>query len=312
MFDICVFGDALMDMFRGDGEDAFVANCGGTALNMACCAAKLGTKVTFMGRIGDDVMGRRLKAVMEKHGIDTRGLRMDDSYFTTLSFVELNNGERSFSFARQYGADIMISPEDIDMEVIRQSRMFHYSGMTLMSEPSRSTTLQLLEKLHKEGVYICTDISYRYNLWDGEETAIRVTNEALRFTDLVKCSEEEARLMTGCEDLTEAAKFFTGLGCSLCVFTCGENGAYYYMNEECGTVPPFQVEVVDTTGAGDAFLGGFLYRLMQLDSPRDVTPKMLPQMLRFGNAAGALNIRQKGGIEGAPTLEEAMAMMESS
>ena len=205
MFDICVYGDALMDMFHGDGEDAFLANCGGTALNMACCAAKLGSKVTFMGRVGDDVMGRRLKAVMDRHGIDTRGLVMDDQYFTTMSFVELNGGERSFSFARQYGADIMIHPEDIRMDVILESRLFHYSGMTLMSEPSRSTTLSLLAKLKEEGVYVCTDISYRHNLWSDEETAVRVTNEALRFTDLVKCSEEEARLMSGKEDLCEAA-----------------------------------------------------------------------------------------------------------
>ena len=311
MFDICVYGDALMDMFRGDGADAFIANCGGTCLNMAVCAANLGLKTTFVGRVGDDVMGRRLARVMTEHGIDTRGLIMDSAYFTTLAFVELDHGERSFSFARQYGADIMIHPEDIDQKAVRSARLFHYSGMTLMAEPSRSTTLALLEQLHSEGMYICTDISYRHNLWSDPETAVRVTRQALPFTDLVKCSEEEALLMTGKEDLKEAADFFCSYGPQLVVITCGEQGAFWYRNGECGTKPPYKVEVVDTTGAGDAFFGGFLYQLMQLDDPRSVTAAQLPGMIRFANAAGALNIRQKGGIDGAPTLAEVEELMRA-
>lgn len=309
MFDICVLGDALMDMFRGDGEDAFVANCGGTALNMAVCAAKLGLKVTFLGRVGDDVMGERLVRSMEEHGIDRTGLVKDDQFFTTLSFVELNNGERSFSFSRQHGADIMLYPEDIDRSVIDRSRLLHYSGMVLTDEPSRSTCLGLLKKLHGEGVYICTDISYRHNLWESAETAVEVVREALKYTDLVKCSEEEAFLVSGKETLEEAAKDFSSLGCKVCIITCGGEGAFYWMDGQSGTVPSYCVEVVDTTGAGDAFFGGFLYRLMQLKRPEALRPEDLPEMLRFANAAGALNICQKGGAAGAPSLEAVEELM---
>lgn len=310
MFDICVLGDALIDMFRGDGADSFVANCGGTALNMAVCAAKLGIKVAFLGRVGDDIMGERLVKAMEEYGIDLTGLVKDSQFFTTLSFVELQDGERSFSFSRQHGADIMLYPENIDRSVIEQSRLFHYSGMVLTSEPSRSTSLALLKDLHEQGVYICTDISYRYNLWENERTAVEVIGEALKYTDLVKCSEEEAFLMSGRKTLLEAAEYFTATGCKVCIITCGEQGAFYYMDGQYGCAAPFSVEVVDTTGAGDAFLGGFLYQLMQLESPEALRPELLGDIVRFANAVGALNICQKGGIEGAPTLEEVEKLMK--
>lgn len=309
MFDICVLGDALIDMFRGDGADAFIASCGGTALNMAVCAAKMGLQVAFLGRVGDDIMGERLVKTMEAHGIDLTGLVKDDQFFTTLSFVELHDGERNFSFSRQYGADIMLYPENIDHSVIDRSRLFHYSGMVLTKEPGRSTSLSLLKQLHEKGVYICTDISYRYNLWESESVAVEVVGEALRYTDLVKCSEEEAFLMSGKETLGEAADFFLGIGCKVCIITCGGQGAFYCMDGQCGTVPSYSVKVVDTTGAGDAFFGGFLYQLMQLKRPEELRADDLPGMLRFANAAGALNICQKGGAEGAPTLEAVLELM---
>lgn len=310
MFDICVLGDALIDMFRGEGADVFVANCGGTALNMAVCAAKMGLRVAFLGRVGDDVMGERIVKTMEKHDIDLTGLVKDSQFFTTLSFVELHDGERNFSFSRQYGADIMLYPENIDRSVIGRSRLFHYSGMALTKEPGRSTCLALLKELHEKGVYICTDISYRHNLWETERIAVEVVLEALKYTDLVKCSEEEALLMSGKETLQEAADYFLWLGCKVCVITCGEQGAFYCMDGQCGTVPSYSVEVVDTTGAGDAFFGGFLYQLMQLERPEALRAENLPDMLRFANAAGALNICHKGGAEGAPTLEAVWELME--
>ncbi len=304
MFDVCALGDALVDMFHGEGEDAFVASCGGTALNMIVCAARLGLKTSFIGRIGADVMGNRIEQALISNHVNIEGLIKDAEYFTTMTFVELNEGERSFSFARQYGADVMLYPENISEETIRNTRIFHYSGMALMSEPSRSTTLALLKKLHEEGIYICTDISYRENLWSDEDTAIRVTREALPFTDLLKASDEEAFLISGRNTLKEAAEYFADQGCRLCVITCGGDGAFWYLKGSCGMVPSFSVPVVDTTGAGDAFLGGFLYQLLQLSRPEDVTVEMMPEMVRFANAVGALNIRQKGGIDGAPALEE--------
>lgn len=311
MYDVCAFGDALVDMFHGDGKDAFVANCGGTALNMIVCASKLGLKTSFISRIGADVMGDRIERALIENGVNIDGLIKDDQYFTTMTFVELNHGERSFSFARQFGADIMIRAEDISREIIGESRIFHYSGMVLMSEPSRSATLGLLKELQKEGKYICTDISYRAALWEDEMTAIRVTREALKYTDLVKCSDEEAFLVSGKDTLREAAEYFTEYGCALCIITCGKDGAFWYMDGECGTVPAFSVPVVDTTGAGDAFLGGFLYQLLKKTSPGEVKPEILPEMLRFANAVGALNITQKGGIDGAPTLEEVNRLLRA-
>lgn len=311
MYDVCALGDALVDMFHGDGEDAFIANCGGTALNMIVCAARLGLRTSFISRIGADVMGDRVERALLENGVNIDGLIKDDQYFTTMTFVELNHGERSFSFARQFGADIMIRREDISRDIIRKSRLFHYSGMALMSEPSRSSVLELLEELRGEGKYICTDISYRESLWEDEATAIRVTREGLKYTDLVKCSDEEAFLISGKNTLPEAAEYFCGFGCRLCVITCGKDGAFWYMGGEYGTVEGFSVPVVDTTGAGDAFLGGFLYQLLKLASPNEVTPEMLPQMLRFANAVGALNITQKGGIDGAPTLEEVDRLLQA-
>lgn len=304
MYDICAFGDALIDMFHGDGENTFLANCSGTALNMIVCATRLGLKTTFISKIGDDVMGKRIENSLFENGVDLTGMKKDASFFTTMTFVELNQGERNFSFARQHGADSMIYPEDIDENVINESEIFHYSGMMLTNEPVRSTTFGILKKMHEKGKVICTDISYREKLWENEKKAIEVYREALPYTDLVKASDEEAFLVSGKDNLEEAAQFFIENGCKICIITCGKDGAFWYMDGKCGLVPTFSVKVVDTTGAGDAFWAGFLYKTIKEGGLHEITAQKLPGMVKFGNAVGALNVMHKGGIDGAPQLED--------
>lgn len=312
MFDLCAYGDVLIDMFHdGASPNGFQANCGGTVANMVVAASRLGVRAALVSKIGDDVMGDRLERSFREQGVDIRGLLRDPRYFTTMTFVELSpEGERSFSFARQFGADAMLYPEELPMDVIRDCRIFHYSGMALNQEPSRSTTLALLRQLRQEGRYICTDVSYRHNLWEDAETAVRVTREALRYTDLYKSSDDEALLISGCDNLPDAAAFFADMGCSLCLITCGERGSFYYLDGQYGMVPSFPVRVVDTTGAGDAFFGGFLSQLLKREDPRSITAAELPEMLRYGNAVGALTTTKMGGLDGLPTKEQVDALVK--
>lgn len=312
MYDLCAYGDYLMDMFPGDEPDSFIANPGGTVHNMVICAAKLGVKTLAVGRIGKDVMGYRLLAKLEENNVDTSGIICDEKYFTTLSFVDLTpEGERSFSFARQFGADIMLNPEDIPVSSIKNSKIFHYSGMALMCEPSRTTTLNLLKELYDEGHYICTDVSYRAKLWSDEQTAIEVTRKAIPYTHLFKSSDDEALLISGKDTIEDAARYFESKGAKTVLITCGEKGSYFYMDGSEKYVAPYKVDkVVDTTGAGDAFLGGFISRLILLESPFDLKAEMIPEMMKYGNAAGAFAVTKKGGVSGLPTPEDVNRLME--
>ena len=313
MYDLCAVGDLLIDMFHGEEEDSFIANCGGTAMNMVICAARLGLSTSVIGRIGADIMGERIRQSLIRNGVDIKGLIEDKDYFTTMTFVVLDEaGERRFSFARQFGADVMLTPDLINEELVDNARVLYFTGMLLSQEPSRSTTLDFIKKQYEKGQNICFDVSYRKFLWVSPSEAVNVIKQVLPYVTLLKSSEEELFLLTGEKNLKKAAEKIEQYGVSASIITCGESGAAYYMNGVYEMVPGFHVHVVDTTGAGDAFFGGFLYQLCLLSDPASLSVAQLPSMVRFANATGALNVRYKGGFKGAPYLAEVITFMEES
>lgn len=289
-----------MDMFSAS-EDTLAMRAGGTSANLAVAASKCGLQTALLGKVGKDVIGDRLLKEISAFGVNLDGVSRDPAYFTTMSFVVLSpEGERSFSFERQHGADIYYFPEDVNWKAIDQAKAFAYSGMMLTRDPGRSTLMEMLKKIHGKGIYVMTDVSYRYNLWASEEETRRVSLEALKYTDLYKSSDDEAYLLSGKDNLVDAARFFIELGCSLCIISCGGDGSFYYMKDgRHGKVSSFKVDVVDTTGAGDAFFGGFLSRFLKKDW-KNISEEELQDCLRFGNAVGGLTATKKGGINGIP------------
>ena len=229
MFDIVALGESLID-FTPSGENSqgmalFARNPGGAPANVLAMAAKLGGKTAFIGKVGDDAFGAFLKKTMEDAGVDVRGLRMTREYPTTLAFVQLTpEGDRSFTFYRKPGADVMLAPAEVDRALLRDCRIFHFGSVSLTDEPCRTATLEAAREAKAAGAMISYDPNYRPFLWDSAERAREALLAALPLADIVKVSEEEMELLTGEVQLAAGADALASRGAALVLVTLGPRG----------------------------------------------------------------------------------------
>lgn len=308
MYDLCAIGDILVDFTPMDpspaGNFVYECNAGGTIANLCAAAGKLGLKTLLVGKVGNDDLGRDIRKKVEECNVDVSACKFDDNAFTTLSFVTLNNGERSFSFSRNNSADINLKLEDVPVEKVLNSKILHFSGMSLTDEPVRGTTLTLVKKAREKGILITLDVNYREKLWKSKEEAIEVFREAIPLVDIYKSCEEEAVLLTGEPTLEKAAEKLSTLGPKLIIISCGAKGAFYYYKGKTGHLNTYDTETVDTTGAGDCFMASLVYQVVKRGGIKDLTQEEIEEMIDFANAAGAQSITKRGGVSSAPTIEE--------
>ena len=315
MFDIVALGESLID-FTPSGENSqgialFARNPGGAPANVLAMAAKLGGKTAFIGKVGDDAFGAFLKKTMEDAGVDVRGLRMTREYPTTLAFVQLTpEGDRSFTFYRKPGADVMLAPADVDRALLRDCRIFHFGSVSLTDEPCRTATLEAAREAKAAGAMISYDPNYRPFLWDSAERAREALLAALPLADIVKVSEEEMELLTGEVQLAAGADALASRGAALVLVTLGPRGAYYRAAAGRGLLPACEVDTVDTTGAGDAFLGALLSCLAgkTLEELRILPQAQWERIVAFANAAGSLTTAAKGAIPAMPAREQILRL----
>ena len=318
-FDIVALGELLVDFTPHGSSQAgmrlFEQNPGGAPANVLACAARLGLRTAFLGKVGADMHGDFLRETLAKQAINTSGLISDPDAFTTLAFVALSEtGERSFSFARKPGADTLLCLHEVDVAAIRSSRMFHFGSLSLTDSPAREATLHALQTAKDAGVTICYDPNYRPPLWRDRETAIAQMRSVLPFVDAIKISDEETALLTGCDEPEQAAKELLRQGVSVVAVTLGAKGALVATADGMGTVPVFDTKRVDTTGAGDAFWGGFLYCLAQ-SGVQELCGLTLAQVLafaRFANAVASLCVEKRGAIPAMPTLGAVQALLQDN
>lgn len=312
MYKITALGEALIDFTPSGvsqaGMRVFEQNPGGAPANALAVFAKFGEKAAFIGKVGNDMHGQFLKETMGNAGIDTKGLIISDDVFTTLAFVSLNDkGEREFSFARKPGADTCLMKEEVDVSIIENTDIFHVGSLSLTDEPSRSATFYALEKAKKFGKIISYDPNYRALLWDSKEKAIEGMRSVLDYVDVMKLSDEETFLLTDIEEPQAAAKALLNKGMSIVAVTLGADGAYICTKEGGAFVAGFASDVVDTTGAGDSFWGGFLYRLSKSGKrPGEVSLEEAKEFARFGNAVASLCVEKRGGIPAIPDMEQVL------
>lgn len=262
-YDITALGDILIDFSPMGVDDAgdpvFVRKAGGAPLNLLATVAKFGGKTAFIGKVGEDMFGRYLAQVLRDNGIDDRALVMDAAHNTTLAFVQLDaSGDRDFDFCRKTGADTYLDVCDVDEELIRQSRIFHFGSLSFTAETARRASLHALQIAKEAGCIVTYDPNYRPPLWESEETAIHWMRESLAFADLIKVSKEEAQMIAGTADVGKCIRYILEHGVTAVLVTDGANGITYGMGEQRGFVPAVPVQAVDTTGAGDIFFGTFL------------------------------------------------------
>lgn len=309
MFDLIACGELLIDFVSTQTgvtlaqAPAFVKAAGGAPANVAVGVARLGYRAGFMGQVGEDDFGHFLAETVAEAGVDVGGLRFSSAARTALAFVSLRaDGERSFMFYRHPSADMLWRPEDVDAAYAASARIFHYGSITLIGEPSRSATLAALAHARGGGALISYDPNLRIHLWPSAEAARAGMLDGLQYADLVKVSEEELCFLTGIEDLAAGAARLWHDRLRLLVVTQGAAGCTYFTPREYGRVPPFAVQPVDTTGAGDGFVAGLLAGL--LDGGLTWERAAVEAALRLGNAVGALTTTQRGAIPALPTRRQ--------
>lgn len=314
-YDVLALGELLIDFtpagYSANGNQLFEANPGGAPANVLACLAKLGRKTALIGKVGDDEFGRLLRKVLEEKRIGSQGLVLDPEFHTTLAFVHLReDGERSFSFYRDPGADTQLSSAEL-AECLFDAAVFHFGSLSLTREPARSATLAAVQLAREKGMLVSYDPNLRPLLWPSLEEARQQILAALGQADIVKISREELDFLTGSGDLEGASEdLVRRFGLRLLLVTLGQEGCFYRRGLHSAHVPGFQVRAVDTTGAGDGFLGGFLHQVLRREKPlEEWTSQELETSIRFANAVGALVVTRRGGIPAMPTLAEVQALL---
>lgn len=309
MYDVTALGELLIDFTEAgvspNGMHLFEQNPGGAPANVLSVLSRMGLKTAFIGKVGDDLNGHFLENTLKRENIDTASLVIDSHYFTTLAFVSLSeNGERNFSFARKPGADIMLTKDEINYDIIKASKMFHIGSLSLTDEPSRAAVFCALDVAKKSGCTISYDPNYRAPLWQSEQKAKDGIRSVLPYVDVIKLSEEETSLVTPEKDPKAAGHFLIEHGVKAAFVTLGKNGAYVFNREGCAYQPPVPGKRIDTNGAGDCFCGAMLFCIRRKNKQvEEISLVELSEFAHFANAAASLCIEQRGAIPSMPTLE---------
>ncbi len=311
-FDVTALGEILIDFTSAGlspaGQVLYERNAGGAPANVAAAVARLGGRSAFIGKTGKDDFGTFLRATLDAYGIETRGMQTAKEQHTTLAFVTLApGGERSFSFYRNPGADTQLSPDELDVALLSDTRFLHIGSLSLTHDSARAATIAAIKKVRESGGYISYDPNWRAPLWDSRETGIRMMKSLFPYANMVKVSDEELKLLFDTEDYSAGAAKILAEGAQLVLVTLGPKGVFYKTAREEGVVGVPKVAVVDTTGAGDSFVGGLLYRLSRCPdgtNPFSKSQDELEADLRFANAVASLCVTKRGAIPAMPALDD--------
>lgn len=300
---ICV-GEMLIDFTPGSVPGSYIRNPGGAPANACIAMAKNELSTGFLGKLGEDDFGRFLKETLEENGVSVLCPKLTDEAITTLAFVTLyENGERSFTFARKPGADMLLTREDIPEEAIENTRLLHAGSFGMSKDPSRGATAYAMKLAKEKGKLVSFDVNYRDTVWESEEEAAGVVASILEYVDFLKISEEELGFVGGEENIPA---FMKEHRIAVVIETLGSEGARFFFDGKQGHVKGHKVSAVDATGAGDAFWGGFLSKVLMsgVQTTEDVTEEIVRSALEYGNASGGLCVQRMGGIPALPTKAE--------
>ena len=308
--DVTALGELLIDFTESglspQGNPLLEANPGGAPCNLLAMLARLGHRTAFLGKVGRDAFGDMLRQRVSGVGVDVSGLRVDENIPTTLAFVHTQpGGERDFSFYRKPGADLMLGEDEVDLEKIASSRVFHFGTLSSTGEPVRSATRAALACAKAHGCLISFDPNLRPPLWDSLDRAREEIDFGLSQCDVLKISDNEIEFMTGETDIDAGiSKLLQRHPIPLVLATMGPGGSKAFFRGQTVFAPPKLTEkTIETTGAGDTFGGCALHFVLQygLDG---LNEDRLHQMLTFANAAASLVTTRKGALCVMPTPEE--------
>ena len=260
--------------------------------------------------MGDDAFGRLLVDTLARAGIETRGIRVDPTVFTTLAFVTLVDGERSFSFARKPGADTQLRAEELDLSLIEKTKAFHFGTLSLTDEPARGATQRAVAYAKERGKLITFDPNLRPPLWRSPDDAREQMLWGLGQADVVKISDNEVKFLFGLSPREGAAYIRGRFGTQLVFVTCGADGCEFASLRAQGHVDGLKgLTVTDTTGAGDIFGGCAVWRLLQSGkAPAALDEAELRGIAEFACRVAGRSTEKSGGISAITEMPDEVFM----
>lgn len=316
-FDVVTIGELLIDFtdngLSAQGNTLFEANPGGAPCNVLAMLSKLGKKCAFVGKVGDDIFGHQLRAVVQAAGIDVGSLVMDRDVRTTLAFVKTyENGDRDFSFYRNPGADMMLTENELPLPMLANCRIFHFGSVSMTHEDVRKATLSAIRTAKENGALISFDPNLRPLLWSSLEDAAEQIRVGLGLCDILKIADNEITFITGEQDFDRAAAMLHAQYPNIKILnvTAGAEGSYSYSFGHRVFVPGFCLGgTIETTGAGDTFCASVLNYVLE-HGITGLTEQELTEMLRFANAAAYLVTTKKGAIRSMPEKAQVLEILQ--
>ncbi|MCT8140033.1 aminoimidazole riboside kinase [Anaerobacillus sp. CMMVII] len=310
---ICL-GEALIDFIPMDSTNLnYIKSPGGAPANVAVGLARLGINTTFLGKVGDDVLGHFLRDVLKREGVWTDQLFFSKEVRTGVVFVTLaHNGERNFDFYINPSADRFLEESDINENVFKMSKILHYGSISLISEPSRSATIKAVKVAKENGLIVSYDPNLRLGLWGSAEQAREMIVSMLGEVDVLKISEEELEFITGETEIDQGIAALAQYNIPLVFITLGAEGSYVFVNGEKAHVEAMKVDAVDTTGAGDAFVSGILYKLQKRGKGiMNLSLEEAKEIAEFASVSGGLAASTKGAMTALPTIRQVKDILEA-
>lgn len=337
MPDLIALGEILVDLVSTKsgaslaGTPGFQKAAGGAPANVAAGLSRLGVSTGFIGKVGADEFGTYLINTLAENGVDTSKIVREAKAKTGLAFVAVSDtGEREFLFYRNPGADMLLGPRDLDVSYIRGAQAFHFGSVSLISESSRLATHRAVDVARGNGLLISFDPNLRLSLWDTESQARLQIDSAVKMADLVKMSISEMEFLTGATSPEDGCRILSKSGARLVVITLGKDGCFFAHSSGSGYVPAPRVKPVDSTGAGDGFMAGLLWQILEArqavatktettvwerkDKPGStflsaLSPDRIEAMCRAANVVGALATLERGAIPALPSREKVLAAL---
>lgn len=308
--DVVALGELLIDFTENgvssQGNPLFEANPGGAPCNVLAMLSGLGHTTAFIGKVGNDFFGKQLEKAITEVGIDAKGLLKDNDVHTTLALVHTYpDGDRDFSFYRNPGADMMLTEEEVPVDIVKSARIFHFGTLSMTHERVRLATKKAIAIAQDARAIISFDPNIREPLWNSLDDAREQVLYGLQQCDILKISDNEIQWLTGEDDFTEGVRWINmRYHIPLILVSMGKEGSRAYYQDKMVEAAPFiQKNTIETTGAGDTFCACVLHYVLE-HGLQKLTDKDLKDMLTYANAAASIVTTRKGALRVMPQPKE--------
>ena len=311
---LCGIGEALIDFIpdvkgqRLKDVPSFTRVAGGAPANVIGAVTKLGIPSKMLTKLGDDPFGDYIIDVLNEAGIDTSNIERDQEGETALAFVSLAaDGNRDFKFYRKNSADLRYSVDDIPDDILDDCGMIHFCSVDLVESPMKEAHKKLIDMAIEKGVKVSFDPNLRFSLWDDLDALKKTVNDFIPYADIIKISDEELEFITGKTDIKDAVPELLSAGRGkYVIYTKGADGAEIYTKDGMVEAPGYSIEVRDTTGAGDSFIGAFLFCILrdEVEDLNSVSKDKLYEYLDFANAYAANTSTKEGALAAMAAMDE--------